>query len=57
MSAKFKSKSWLSDLRLEHFPKFTEYILGERGALHQDSSGWAEHGAEAAMGPGFTVRT
>jgi hypothetical protein len=30
MSAKFKSKSWLSDLRLEHFTKFTEYILGER---------------------------
>ena len=55
MSAKFKSKSWLSDLRLEHFTKFTEYIL--TCALHQDSSGWAEHGAEAAMGPGFTVRT
>eukprot|EP00435_Cladocopium_sp_Y103_P067848 s408_g30.t1 len=28
MSAKFKSKQWLSDLKYEHFQKFIDYILG-----------------------------
>ena len=30
MSAKFKSKHWLSDLKFEHFQKFIDFILGDR---------------------------
>ena len=30
MSAKFKSKHWLSDLKYEHFQKFIDFILGDR---------------------------
>jgi hypothetical protein len=26
----FKSKHWLSDLKMEHFQKFIDYILGDR---------------------------
>eukprot|EP00435_Cladocopium_sp_Y103_P038052 s612_g10.t1 len=30
MSAKFKSKHWLSDLKYDHFQKFIDFILGDR---------------------------
>jgi hypothetical protein len=30
MASKFKSKHWLSDLKMEHFQKFIDYILGDR---------------------------
>ena len=30
MAARFKSKHWLADLKMEHFQKFVDYILGDR---------------------------
>jgi hypothetical protein len=30
MASKFKSKRWLSDLKMDHFQKFIDYILGDR---------------------------
>ena len=32
MSARFKAKTWLQGLLLEHFVKFTDYILGDKVA-------------------------
>ena len=30
MSAKFRNKTWLHGLELQHWSKYTEYLLGEK---------------------------
>lgn len=30
MASKFKAKHWLADLKMDHFQKFMDYILGDR---------------------------
>ena len=32
MSARFKAKAWLQDIKLEHFTKFVDFILGDKVA-------------------------
>ena len=32
MSARFRAKSWLQDLKLEHFTRFVEFIMGDKVA-------------------------